>query len=103
MEYKLTIEEFQYKDSIYEMDLDLDIDFSHQDAILNRDPYYCQEEFTQCDINNMSPQRVQVYNEDLNEMVDICGVSDDFIKSVYDYIYETKIDEIVEYAMSFKG
>jgi hypothetical protein len=102
MEYKLTIEEFQYKESIYEMDLDLDIEFYHQEAILNREPDHCQEELTQCDINNINPQRVQVYNEDLNEMIDICGVSDDFIKSVEDYIYETKMDEIVEYA-TYRG
>jgi len=103
MEYKLTIEEFQYKDSIYEMDLDLDIDFYHQEAILNREPDYCQEMLTECNVNEISPQRVQVYNEGLNEMVDICGLSDDFIKSVEDYIYDNKMDEIVEYAMSFKG
>lgn len=100
-EYKLTIDEFEYRGALYEMDLTLDIHFEYEAGVYHKLPEDCYPESLECEINDICFDRLQVYNEDLDE-VDICGASDDFIGRVTDYVNENRMDEIIEFGRAFK-
>ncbi len=102
MEYKLTIEEFEYKGDFYSMDLTLDVHFEHEKGVYHKLPEDCYPESLECDLNGIEFDSLQVYDEDFDDMVNVVGYSDDFIGRVTDYVNENRMDEIVEFGRAFK-